>query len=85
MEVDVNCLYLSCFSSSINTNIPYTVGQIYMPDRLLQSFKCDTEKKNTYVLSIINNKKDPFIIEIKISYADANKNQFVNFPTYYEE
>jgi hypothetical protein len=61
MGVDVNSLYPSCFSSSVNLNIPYTNNQMYMPGRLLQSFKFDTEKQKAYVLSIINEKKELFI------------------------
>jgi hypothetical protein len=64
--VDANSLYPSCFSSSINPNIPYTGGQMYMPGRLLQSFKHDTEKKKAYDLNIINEKKDLFITEFQI-------------------
>jgi hypothetical protein len=79
MGVDANSLYPSCFSSSINPNIPYTGGQMYMPSRLLQSLKCDTEKQNAYTLSIINEKKDLFIAEIKISFPEVKNNQFVNF------
>jgi hypothetical protein len=33
--IDANNLYPSCFSSSINSNIPYTGGQMYMSDILL--------------------------------------------------
>jgi hypothetical protein len=80
MGVDANSLYPSCFSSSINPNIPYTGGQMYMPGRLLQSFKCDTEKQKDYALSIINEKKDLFITEVKLSSSDEVKNKFVNFP-----
>jgi hypothetical protein len=79
MGIDANNLYPSCFSSSINPNIPYTEGQMYIPGRLLQSFKCGTEKQNIYALNIINEKKDLFIAEVNISCPEANKNQFVNF------
>jgi hypothetical protein len=58
MGIEANSLYPSCFSSSINSNIPYTGDQMYMPGRLLPSFKCDTEKQKAYVLNIINKKKD---------------------------
>jgi hypothetical protein len=51
-----------------------------MPGRLLQSFKCDTEKQKVYALNIINEKKDLFIVEVKISYPEDKKNQFVSFP-----
>jgi hypothetical protein len=80
MGVDDNSLYPSCFSSSIKPNIPYTGGQMYMPGRLLQFFKCDIEKQKTYALNIINEKKDLFITEVKISCPKDKKNQFVNFP-----
>jgi hypothetical protein len=33
MDVDTNSLYPSCISSSINPNIPYTGGQMYMPGK----------------------------------------------------
>jgi hypothetical protein len=33
-----------------------------------------------YALSIITEKKDLFIAEVKISYPEGKKNQFVNFP-----
>jgi hypothetical protein len=66
MGVDANSLYPSCFSSSINPNIPYTEGQMYMLGRLLQSFKCDTEKQKAYALNIINEKKELFITEVNI-------------------
>jgi hypothetical protein len=79
ISVDANSLYPSCFSSSINPNIPYTGGQMYMLSRLLQSFKCDTEKQKAYALSIINEKKELFITEVKISCPEDKKNQFVNF------
>jgi hypothetical protein len=85
MGVDANSLYPSCFSSSINPNIPYIGGQMYMPGRLLQSFKCDIEKQKAYALNIINEKKDLFIAEIKISCPEDKKNQFGNFHTYYAE
>jgi hypothetical protein len=80
MGVDANSLYPSCFSSSINPNIPYTNGQMYMPGRLLQSFKCDSEKQKAYAISIINEEKDLFITEVKISCPEDKKNQIVNFP-----
>jgi hypothetical protein len=80
MGVDTNNLYPSCFSSSINPNILYTGGQMYIPGRLLQSFKCDTKKQKAYTLSIILEKKDLFIAEVKISCPEDKKNQFVNFP-----
>jgi hypothetical protein len=80
ISVDVNSLYASCFSSSINPNFPSTGGQMYILGRLLQSFKCVTEKQKVYALSIINEKKDLFITKFKISCPEANKNQFVNFP-----
>jgi hypothetical protein len=80
MGVDANSLYPSCFSSSINPNSPYTGGQMYMSDRLLQSLKCDNEKQKAYAVSIINEKKDLFINEVKISCPEDKKNQFVNFP-----
>jgi hypothetical protein len=80
MGVNANSLYPSCFSSSINPNISYTGGQMYMPGRFIQSFKCDTEKQKAYALSIINEKKDLFIAEIKMSCPEDKKNQFVNFP-----
>jgi hypothetical protein len=80
MGIDANSLYPSCFYSSINPNIPYTGGQMYMSGRLLQSFKCDTEKQKAYALSIINEKKDLLIDEVKISCPEGKKNQFVNFP-----
>jgi hypothetical protein len=51
-----------------------------MPDKLLQSFKCDTEKQKAYALSIINEKKDLFIADVKIYCFEDKKNQFVNFP-----
>jgi hypothetical protein len=73
MGVDANSLYPSCFSSSINPNISYTGGQMYMPGRLLQSFKCDTEKQKAYALNIINEKKDLFITEVKISCPEDKK------------
>jgi hypothetical protein len=78
--IDANSLFPSFFSSSINPNIPDTEGQMYMPGRLLQSFKCDSEKQKAYVLNIINEKKDLFIAEVKISCPEVKKNQFVNFP-----
>jgi hypothetical protein len=80
MGVDANSLYPSCSSSLINPNIPYTGGQMYMPGRLLQSFKGDTEKQKAYALNIINEKKELFITEVKISCPEGKKNQFVNFP-----
>jgi hypothetical protein len=80
LGVDANSLYPSCFSSSINPNKPYIGGQMYMLGRLLQSFKCDTEKQKAYALSIIKEKKDLFIAEVKISCHEVKKNQFVNFP-----
>jgi hypothetical protein len=80
MGVDANSLYPSWFSSSINPNIPYTVGQMYMPGRLLQSFNCNTEKQKAYALNIINEKKDLFITEVKLISSNEVKNKFVNFP-----
>jgi hypothetical protein len=79
MGVDVNSLYPSCFSSSINSNIPYTNNQMYMPGRLLLSMKCDTEDHKKFALDIINEKKDLFITEVKLSSSDEVKNKFVNF------
>jgi hypothetical protein len=72
--VDANRLYQPCFSSSINPNILYTGGQIYMPDRLLQSFKCDIEKQKIYALSIVNEKKYLLFTEVKISCSEVKKN-----------
>jgi hypothetical protein len=51
-----------------------------MPGRLLQSFKCDTEKQKAYALRIINEKKDLFIAKIKVSFSVEVKNKFINFP-----
>jgi hypothetical protein len=82
MDVDANRLYSSCFSSSINPFIPYTGGQMYMPGRLLQSFRCDSENQKAYALNIINEKKDLFIAEVKISYLEDKKNRFINFPPF---
>jgi hypothetical protein len=39
MGVDMKSLYLSCFSSSINFNILYTSGQMYMPDNITSIFQ----------------------------------------------
>jgi hypothetical protein len=78
MDIDTNSLYPSCFSSSIKAKIPYTEGQMYMPGRLLQSFKFDTEKQKASALNIINEKKELFITEVKISCPEDKKNQFVN-------
>jgi hypothetical protein len=80
MGVDANSLYPSCFSSSINPNIPYAGGQMYMPGRSFQSFKCDNEKQKVYALSTINEKKDLFIAVVKILCPEDKKNQFVNLP-----
>jgi hypothetical protein len=49
-----------------------------MPGRLLQSFKCDTEKQTTYALNFLNEKKDLFIVEVKISCPEDKKNRFIN-------
>jgi hypothetical protein len=43
-------------------------------------YKCDTEKQKAYVFIIINEKKELFITEIKISCPEDKKNPFVNFP-----
>jgi hypothetical protein len=50
-----------------------------MPDRSLQSFKCDTQKQKAYALCIIKGNKDLFITEVQISCPKANKNYFLNF------
>jgi hypothetical protein len=80
MGIDANSLYPSCFSSSINPNIPYTNGQMYMPGRLIQSLKCDSEKQKKIALDIINEKEDYLIDKVKISCLEDKKNKFVNFP-----
>jgi hypothetical protein len=50
-----------------------------MPCRFLHSFICDTKKQKAYALNIRNEKQDLFIAEVKISYPEDKKNQFVNF------
>jgi hypothetical protein len=65
MGVDANSLYPSSFSSSINPNIPYTGGQMYMLGRLLQSFKCDTEKQKAYLLNIINERRIYLLLKLR--------------------
>jgi hypothetical protein len=80
MGVDANSLYPSCFSSSVNSNIPYTSGQMYMPGRLLLSMKCETEKQKEFAINIINGKKELFITEAKLSSYNEVKDKFANFP-----
>jgi hypothetical protein len=67
------------FYTSINPNIPYTDGQMYMSGRLLQSFKCDSENQKADALNIIHEKKDLFIAEIKISCPKGKKSNSLTF------
>jgi hypothetical protein len=42
--------------------------------------KCDTDKQKELALNIINDEKDFFIAEVKLSSSDEIKNKFVYFP-----
>ena len=61
MGVDFNSLYPSAFSSTQHEFIPYTNGQMYMPGRISNTYKCDSENVKKIALDIINKNITLFI------------------------
>jgi hypothetical protein len=52
---------------------------MYTPGRLLQFFKCTTEKQKAYALNIINEKKELFITEVNISCPEDKRINLLTF------
>ncbi len=78
--IDFNSLYPSTFASVSHDFVPYTDNKMYMPGRLVEHFKCDTEENKTRALNIINSKTKLFIAEIKGHIPKEYINEFINFP-----
>ena len=79
MGVDFNSLYPSAFSSTQHEFIPYTNGQMYMPGRISNTYKCDSEKVKNLALDIINKKDTLFIAGVKGHIPKEHLNKFINF------
>ena len=78
-SIDFNSLYPSSYSSQYNDLIPYTNHKMYMPGKLLNKIKVETEKQFKYCVDIINKKKDLFVAVIKGQIPKDNLNKCINY------